>query len=118
MSAPEFDGAPMTRREVLIAREAYMAAGMAYSGEPGLTLHRDAAEAYPLPSVTRPRVVAVEDQPGLRMRVRDGVLQYSREDGFWSAVNPHQGPRLSTGLLTALRSLDAEPTETVTEEEG
>ena len=77
---------------------------------------RSPEERWPLPTVTRPRVVAVEDQPGLALRVVEGRIQYRAHDGDWYLPDGVYRPSLSQGLVAALRSLDAEPTETVTDE--
>ena len=114
MSAPEFQGEPMTRREVLLARQAVQRGLVQCTLLLTDSMRAIAASLYPFPIVTRPRVVAVEDQRGVELSVRNGVLM-CRYDGctMWRSIN---GLSLSQGLLAALRSLDAEPTETVTEE--
>ena len=102
MSAPEFQGEPMTRREVLLARDAYANGmvrgsacefvGQSNGGMSGLL--RAAERAFPLP-VTDRRCCAV-----------CGYLSHQViHDTSWSGHHPF-----------ARRSLDAEPTETVTEE--
>ena len=119
VSAPEFQGSPMTRREVLIARLAYengLVRGTAGEFVGRLGLRRAVELAYPLPAVTRPRVVAVEDQPGVELRSVDGAVEYRKCRTEWWQINVAHGPQLTTGVLAALRSLDAEPTETVTDE--
>lgn len=71
MSAAEFDGTPMTKREVLIARDAADDA-VKFVFEMARRLggieHVDgrtyAAECYPLPKVTRPRVVRDPEHGG------------------------------------------------------
>ena len=60
MSNLEFQGEPMTRREVLIARHAFIR-GSTRNGSGRIWSMSQAAYEYPL-TVTRPRVVAVEDQ--------------------------------------------------------
>jgi hypothetical protein len=73
MSAPDFDGTPMTKREVLIARAASNnAIDWLLASAPELTWHRArgreyAEQRYPLPKVTRPRVV--RDRFGEKWRV-------------------------------------------------
>lgn len=113
VSAPEFDGTPMTRREVLLARYGFTEALRGRIGQ--VDAPHAAALVFPLPTVTRPRVVAVEDQPGLSLRIVDGVMQCLFRTFDWAPVGVL---RITPGLRAALRSLDAEPTETVTEEEG
>ena len=106
----------MTRREVLLAREVYCDAAAPYFVFSPETLRKSAANRYPLPVVTRPRVVAVEDQPGVELRIVDGAVEYRKYRTEWWQINVAHGPQLTTGVLAALRSLDAEPTETVPEE--
>ena len=104
----------MTRREVLLARDAYANGmvrgsvcefvGQINGGMSGLL--RAAERAFPLPTVTRPRVVAVEDVIGTqRLRLVDGCVEFSRPGEGWR-------PLITPAELAAIRSLDAEPTET------
>jgi hypothetical protein len=85
MSAPEFDGTPMTKREVLIAREAFhdgakwrfRLACETWSDVRSLNESEYMAETnarYPLPKVTRPRVVTGESGRAYQLWGRvDGV---------------------------------------------
>jgi hypothetical protein len=85
MSAPRFDGERMTKREVLIARKAYKDGAAAERGH----AHDDAgwkpaAEArYPLPKVTRPRVVRDQHNPAQEWIVEDGFLRCRNAGGAW-----------------------------------
>ena len=117
----------MTRREVLIAREVYCGAilgGLTYCGATPLRdqVRAIAAGKFALPVTARPRVVAVEDQTGLSMRKADGAYEFCYDGGpYWRPISDdgagYRGPHLTLGMLAALRSLDAEPSETVTEDE-
>lgn len=97
MSAPYFHGDVMSKRDVLIAREAVRRTvahfwvtirdsldGTRWNGSDVL-----AAEMYPLPRVTRPRVVA--DQCGPRgpqeFRFVDGVFQIRAPGEAWQCLN-------------------------------
>ena len=109
MSAPEFDGTPMTRREVLIARKAFEEGADLGGWTTGYALVKVMERDYPLPTVTRPRVVAVE---GVEYCVRNGVVEARpKELSGWHVC-------LTRAELVAIINLAAEPTETVTEEEG
>jgi hypothetical protein len=81
MSAPEFDGLPMTKREVLIARHAYAKAWLACGGGCA-DGERAAASVYALPKATRPRVVQDPDTDyGQKWRVVDGVIEHDGGSG-------------------------------------
>jgi hypothetical protein len=135
MSAPEFDGQPMTKREVLIAREAvdavsrYLAARgyfnvgspVGIKESPQREIQDLAASRYPLPKLTRPRVVA-EDSGDWEYRVAGGVVECrwlrNRTPGasYFGEVNPAgDGIRLDvTADRVALwADLLANPTEEV-----
>lgn len=71
MSAPDFDGVPMSSREVEIARSAYRLGFV--ERDHG---HQPQPETwYPLPNVTRPRIVKDPEWPGHEWRFVDGGLQ-------------------------------------------
>ena len=130
MSAPEFQGEPMTRREVLLARDAYangMVRGSACEfvgqingGMSGLL--RAAERAFPLPTVTRPRVVADPECPKhIRWsvsKVTDNVMCEVLEGDFWALAGAGHSAFFPTkGRVKLWADLYAEPTETVTEDE-
>jgi hypothetical protein len=122
MSAPEYDGQPMTKREVLIAREAYTRRSReTYSVEEwersirGL-VEGEAAMTYPLPKVTRPRVV--RDPRGISswgVRVPDGLttpaIHLVTDGGEWC---PTGWSHVASAERVALwADLLARPTEEV-----
>lgn len=97
----------MTRREVLIARDA-VELGVANACLTLRSFQTILDAEYPLPVVTRPRVVAV----GSHEFCLNNGMAHVRPVGnsIWTVY-------ATRDELAALRSLDAEPTETVTEEE-
>jgi hypothetical protein len=121
MSAPEYDGQPMTKREVLIAREAYTRRSReTYSVEEwersirGL-VEGEAAMTYPLPKVTRPRVVMDGDGAGWRFipiseGVENGRFERSDTRDLWRPVS--QVPAWPD-IIAILADLLANPTEEV-----
>lgn len=133
MSAPEFDGMPMTKREVLIARRAFESGAAFGNAEWPLTdsdMQEEATRRYPLPKVTRPRVVKdpmgatnEHGQPVLWKAIEWGVPGDSRyavvcswNDGAWfDGYAPHRGHSLvATKERVALwADLLAKPTEEV-----
>jgi hypothetical protein len=124
VSAPEFDGQPMTKREVLIARRAFESGvhwmygrecvlPSAWPGDERMS--RAASDCYPLPKVTRPRVA--RDPRGIgswgAKKFADTLaIHYVGEsDGAWSPEFRHF---LATPERVALwADLLANPTEEV-----
>jgi hypothetical protein len=125
MSAPEFDGQPMTKREVLIARRYYedgVVRGHAceFRGYPGaglVDLRTDIAKRLPLPKVTRPRVVTyVGPKPHhvFRYRVIDGRLEWATEHAEdWTTYGAIQTDVQDAAFLARIAGLFSSPTEEV-----
>ena len=67
-----------------------------------------AAERYPLPKVTRPRVVTRED--GCQLRISGGQLQYKWLDGDW---REYGSINWTPAQRAAMADLLANPTEEV-----
>lgn len=83
-------------------------------------VHEQAADRYPLPTITRPRVVKDAADPSVEFCFVDGVLQYRADSGSWWRLVPDDG-RVPTTIFypTAERvrlwaDLLANPTEEVT----
>lgn len=74
----KFRGEPMTKREIEIAREAYMhgAAVERGHGHDVGGWKPEAERRYPLPKVARPRVAPDPNEPAYEWSVRDGVLHF------------------------------------------
>lgn len=131
MSAPEFDGQPMTKREILIARAAFVQGaghewdnanprGGAADFQSRSARRREAAEGwYPLPKVTRPRVVVdsggdewtIHPSAGLQVRCAGLQVRYAyagRKDGW---KDPSGTDFL--GFESTVADLLANPTEEV-----
>lgn len=112
MTKPMFEGEPMTRREILIAREAFATGARLWTQHP----EAEAKRRYPL-LVEKPRVVTDREEtlPSARCdwRVIDGALEW-RISGV---PNPRWYPLTNSSLfLTAdrvrlLADLLANPTE-------
>jgi hypothetical protein len=118
VSAPQFDGQPMTKREVLIAREAYITGARAFfchpvvMAGPATCRASDEVEAkapvlYPLPKVTRPRERRASD--GATFRVVGGELM-ANYGGGWV----HEQV-IGVPLAPLVADLLANPTEEVDE---
>jgi hypothetical protein len=115
MSAPEFDGQPMSKREVLIARDGYRKACAIL----GMLREADAAAAlvYPLPKVTRPRVVThIGPKPTyvFRYRVIEGRLEWATEHAEdWTTYGAIQTDVQNAAFLARIAGLFSSPTEEV-----
>jgi hypothetical protein len=116
MSAPEFDGTPMTKREVLIAREAFhdgakwrfRLACETWSDVRSLNESEYMAETnarYPLPKVTRPRERCAPN--GAVFRVVGGELMADYGAGW-----VHE-QLIGVSLAPLVADLLANPTEEV-----
>ena len=139
MSAPEFDGTPMTKREVLIARDAYEAGvSEAHANQRdarrvnravGLylmdggdaildcdALEKRSASRYPLPKVTRPRVVTIDNTA---FRFYGGVIQMRHRLGLDGAPDVWSPAHIvaSRRIVEVWAALVANPTEEVEAEE-
>jgi hypothetical protein len=84
-----FDGEPLTKREVLIAREAYVQ-GIARGYGSYIPFDKAkgiAAERYPLPQITRPRVVKDPDKEFSQLwRCVDGVIEHDGAMSSWRSA--------------------------------
>jgi hypothetical protein len=116
MSAPEYDGQPMTKREVLIARNAFgHGVYQALQRQPlGFDAQSVASRMYPLPKVTHLRVVT--ERSG-RQWALDGTDFRTRgaPDLPWWTVGDAGGPTLAltTERVALWADLIANPTEEV-----
>ena len=106
-----------TEREMVLAQRAAFIAGAEYRREPPQhsavdcdACHAMSRDRYPLPKVTRPRVV--QDANGWRWRVVDGVLQSLPGGDVWNNV-VYINDR---NRRTVLADLLANPTETMEDE--
>jgi hypothetical protein len=85
---------PMTKREVTIAREAFIDGTLYYHGpcsreSHARTLSDVVAKLYPLPKKTRPRLV--EDPGGCgRWAVKDGIIHLVSMGGDWESCMDFQ----------------------------
>jgi hypothetical protein len=118
---PDFNGTPMTKREVLIAREAYARRSRETytTGEwersiRGL-VEAEAAAAYPLPTVTRPRVVKDPCSSKLEWTVEDGYLRCREGGGWmkWAGYKLYSDFAPLPARVAVWAALLANPTETV-----
>jgi hypothetical protein len=118
----QFQGEPLTKREVLVAREAYTRATGAIMTVDSRTAERWAAREYPLPKVTRPRVVT--DAHGVQWsfvsatRFKDALLMAKRPE--WTDFRnggDMDYPLISLELAPVLADLLANPTEEVEDTE-
>jgi hypothetical protein len=126
---PEFDGQPMTRREVLIARHAadeavkWMFAQMRRVREVAVehVYGRDyATVTWPLPKLMRPRVVRWPKSaaPAFDYRAKDGTIEWANPgQGDWTPYGSIQEDVQTPGFLRALADLLANPTEEVDADE-
>lgn len=87
---PDFDGTPMTKREVLIARAAFVNGVRFVRGTPWDVTEAvrdlEASARYPLPKATRPRVVRDGDH---FWRVTGGNLQWRLGQHEWRFVDEY-----------------------------
>ena len=115
---PEFEGAPMTKREVLIARDAF-SRGALWGDECWPIVKTDAdgeaAERYPLRKVTRPRVVRLHPQSpyyAFRFRVVGGKIEWANlSTDDWTEYGDIEEECHNAEFLRALADLLANPTE-------
>lgn len=136
----KFAGRTMTKREVLIAREAYVTAVEDVTrAELDCELRfreswtRRAAERYPLPKVEKPRVVRFNshDQPrgyvlALTLHGKELCYRYEAHDHEKSRTDWHRVADRNTGpferdlqmLLDGYADLLANPTELVEDDGG
>lgn len=110
-----FDGQQMTKREVLIAREAFVAACRVCANEAPQwqwQAEQTAASRYPLPKVTRPRVVTFDNAA---FRFHDGVIQKRHRNGFDAGHDVWAIAHLpaTAALVRLWAELLANPTEEV-----
>lgn len=94
-----------TRDQILLMRKGY-ARATRFQGMSREFAERQAALAYPMPPITRPRVVTLSD--GTQYRRVDGVLQYrDRMGARW------QSSTITDEKITEFAGLLVNPTETV-----
>jgi hypothetical protein len=120
---PDFDGTPMTKREVLIAREAYNRGWSDFGlGGGGIRQKHRGETLYPLSPATRPRVwLEPRCDGGMAWRVVGGELQYTlstRPDLLEWKWTSHTGceHEITPKRIRAWADLLANPTETVEDE--
>ena len=96
---------PPTKQSIRLQREAY-AKGLRHAGYSAEGSASAARHAYPMPPITRPRVVTLSD--GTQYRRVDGVLQYrDRMGARW------QSSTITDEKITEFAGLLVNPTETV-----
>lgn len=137
-SVLKFCGETMTKREILLAREAYAVGAKEWSrlGVDPEKVHRDAKIRYPLPKVTMPRVVtrSVARNAEIHLALIDDRLKYEfTYDGEkMSGTVPRHDVRMELGggnafavlrdfqiILDAYVDLKSSPTvQQEAEEEG
>lgn len=114
---PRFEDEDYSRREIFIARQAFADGVCARPvlGDAWYGAEAEAAKRYPLPMVTRPRVVKDETGPAgtYYWRVDRGVLQHttSLDAGMWEPLAI--GMYITVPRVHLLAELLANPTETV-----
>ena len=102
-----------TERDMIVRERRAFVEGANY-GATGATMriYSEAEHRYPLPKVTRPRVVT--DEYGDLWKFENGVFRWSNchKDAIqWEHVNPAWAPTAT--LVTLWAALLANPTETV-----
>lgn len=102
---------PETKREILIARRAFEA-GAWYVGWNSESARQDAASRYPLPKITRPRVV--KDSKGTFWRVLGDKIQFSNDGVSWpGADSSHPFCIVQAERVHIFHDLYTNPTEEV-----
>lgn len=97
-----------TKQSILLQREAY-AKGLRHAGYSAEGSASAARLAYPMPAITRPRVVTLSD--GQQYRRVDGTLEFRERDVFdW------RESYITDEKIATLANLLANPTETVPDE--
>jgi hypothetical protein len=103
-------------------------AGVQWGAEKGAKVHpypdapcgpcdREAEKRYPLPMVTRPRVVT--DSFAIAWRLADGALEFRLSQSAPWRVTPHYGPMgVTVERIRLWADLLANPTEQVEDEEA
>ena len=100
-----------TERDLVLARREGFERGAVALASRGAfedVARTEAERRYPLPKVTRPRVVTRTDI--VEIRIMDGVLQYRGAGCGWSV---YRQVYWSPGMQDAMRDLLANPTEEV-----
>lgn len=115
MTPPSFQGQPLSRREIAIAREAMVKGAQHARLFPCQSDNEDfarwASGAYPLPQIQRPR--EVKDGMGARWRYVRGLEWRTSEKELWQGLASYGSCHITENRIHIWADLLAAPTETV-----